>query len=171
MRNSKIFLTVLAVALLGASSPTPGWDRMKSLVGAWKGTAAGHTVSVTYALVSNGTALMETLDGGHDATMSTRGCGERGQRGLQYRRGGACPARAAQGPPLRPRFHRRLDQYPAARYTSLPSSSVESTFASWICEAGISKRFRSSTMRSAALPTSMEPVSFSLKSRYAPPIV
>ena len=44
---------------------------MKSLVGAWKGTAEGKPVSVTYALVSNGTALMETLDGDHDTTMIT----------------------------------------------------------------------------------------------------
>ena len=44
---------------------------MKSLVGAWKGTAEGKPVSVSYALVSNGTALMETLDGDHDATMIT----------------------------------------------------------------------------------------------------
>jgi hypothetical protein len=71
MRSSKIFLALLAVALLGASPPTPGWDRMKSLVGAWQGTAEGRPVSVTYALVSNATALMETLDGGHDASMVT----------------------------------------------------------------------------------------------------
>jgi len=71
MRSSKTFLAVLAVALLGASSPTPGWGRMKALVGTWKGTADDHSVSVTCALVSNGTALMETLDGGHDATMVT----------------------------------------------------------------------------------------------------
>jgi len=71
MRSSRILAAALAVSLLGASMPTPGWDRMKSLVGAWRGTAEGQSISVTYALVSNGTALMETLDGGHDATMVT----------------------------------------------------------------------------------------------------
>ncbi len=69
--RSKILVAILAAALLGASTPNPGWDRMKSLVGAWNGTAEGHSVSITYALVSNGTTLMETLDGGHDATMVT----------------------------------------------------------------------------------------------------
>ena len=71
MRGSKLLVGVLAAALLGASKPTPGWDSMKSLVGTWQGTAGGRPVSVTYALVSNGTALMETLDGGHDASMIT----------------------------------------------------------------------------------------------------
>jgi hypothetical protein len=71
LMRSKLLVALFAAALLEASWPTPGWDRMKSLVGAWRGTAAGQSVSVTYALVSNGTALMETLDGGHDATMVT----------------------------------------------------------------------------------------------------
>lgn len=65
-------LALLAAAVLEAAAPPPpGWDRMTSLVGAWKGTAEGKPVSVTYALISNGTALMETLDGDHDATMVT----------------------------------------------------------------------------------------------------
>lgn len=56
-------------------------------------------------------------------------------------------------------------------YTSLPSRYVASTFASWICVGEISNKLRSSTIRSAAFPTSIEPVSFSVKSRYAPRIV
>ncbi len=60
-----------AMPASGGNPPSPAWEEMKSLVGAWQGTAEGRPVSVTYALVSNGTALMETLDGGHDATMIT----------------------------------------------------------------------------------------------------
>ena len=69
--------TALALALLAAAPAAGGgaapaeWNRMKSLVGAWRGTTEGKPVSVTYALVSNGTALMETLDGDHDTTMIT----------------------------------------------------------------------------------------------------
>ena len=65
-------LAMLAVAPVSGAGATPAeWNRMKSLVGAWKGTAEGKPVAVTYALVSNGTALMETLDGDHDMTMIT----------------------------------------------------------------------------------------------------
>jgi hypothetical protein len=55
----------------GTEAAAAGWDRMKSLVGAWKGMEEGHPVAVTYALVSGGTALMETLDGEHGVTMIT----------------------------------------------------------------------------------------------------
>jgi len=63
-----------ALALLAAAGggATPAeWNRMTSLVGSWKGTAEGKPVAVRYQLVSNGTALMETLDGDHDTTMIT----------------------------------------------------------------------------------------------------
>ena len=77
MRLTRKFGMALALAML-AVAPAPGagatpaeWKRMKSLVGAWKGTAEGKPVAVTYALVSNGSALMETLDGDHDTTMIT----------------------------------------------------------------------------------------------------
>jgi hypothetical protein len=67
-----LVLALYAAAPASGAGATPAeWSRMKSLVGAWKGTAEGKPVSVTYALVSNGTALMETLDGDHDMTMIT----------------------------------------------------------------------------------------------------
>ena len=47
------------------------WVKLKSLVGSWQGTAEGRPVSATYALVSNGTVLMETLNSGPDADMIT----------------------------------------------------------------------------------------------------
>ena len=63
-------LAIFAAATGTAATPI-GWDRMKSLVGAWKGTENGHPVAVSYALVSGGTALMETLDGEHGVSMVT----------------------------------------------------------------------------------------------------
>ena len=71
-RHLSAFLGLaLAAASLGAGEANSSWDAMKELVGDWSGTAEGRPVSVTYRLVSNGTALMETLDGGHDANMIT----------------------------------------------------------------------------------------------------
>jgi hypothetical protein len=54
-----------------AGSANPAWDKLKSLVGTWQGTAEGRPVSVTYTLVSNGTSLMESLTGDHDTNMIT----------------------------------------------------------------------------------------------------
>jgi len=60
-----------AVAAGGGSLSSPDWGRLKSLVGSWEGTSDGRPVTATYELVSNGTALMEHLNGGHDAEMIT----------------------------------------------------------------------------------------------------
>jgi len=68
------FLAAVLIAAASARGDSPAsadWEKLKSLVGSWQGTNDGHPVSVTYALVSNGTALMENLDGGHDAEMIT----------------------------------------------------------------------------------------------------
>ena len=75
MRATRRLGMALALALSRPTGPGPARHRRmgphESLVGAWKGTASGHPVSVTYALVSGGTALMETLDGEHGVTMVT----------------------------------------------------------------------------------------------------
>ena len=64
--------TLLAAAAAVSAGTSPSdWDRLKSLVGSWQGTAEGQPVAVTYTLVSNGTALMEQLDGQHDTHMVT----------------------------------------------------------------------------------------------------
>ncbi len=73
--------TIAAVAVLVAAivpvrgfaseSANPAWDKMKSLVGTWQGTADGRPVAVTYTLVSNGTSLMESLTGDYDTNMIT----------------------------------------------------------------------------------------------------
>lgn len=50
-----------ALALAGEGKPDPAWEKMKSLVGSWEGTAQGHPARVSYRLVSGGTALEESL--------------------------------------------------------------------------------------------------------------
>lgn len=57
------------------AATNPGFERMKSLVGEWEGSAdeGGKKIPVTasYRLVSNGTALEETLKTPHDMDMIT----------------------------------------------------------------------------------------------------
>lgn len=84
MKNRMRSIAVLvfaAAAALGTSPPAgnPGWDKLKTLVGEWKGTYAGTDpgaagmgeVRLSYKLVSNGTSLMETMESGHDTEMIT----------------------------------------------------------------------------------------------------
>jgi hypothetical protein len=77
MKTMRRIALVFAIALAGAAMapadnpPAAAWDELRSLVGSWQGSAEGKPVSVSYAMVSNGTALMETLDGDHDVTMVT----------------------------------------------------------------------------------------------------
>ena len=84
MRNRLRWISVLGLAAasaFGAGPPSgnPGWEKLKTLVGEWKGTYSGADegaagmgeVRLSYRLVSNGTALMETMESGHDAEMIT----------------------------------------------------------------------------------------------------
>ena len=76
-------LGILASTALLPASPQPppnaAWDKLKTLVGDWKGAYAGadqgagdmDEVRISYRLVSNGTTLMETMDSGHDTSMVT----------------------------------------------------------------------------------------------------
>jgi hypothetical protein len=66
-----VVVAAIAPGLASAADTNPAWDKMKSLVGTWQGTAEGRPVSVTYTLVSNGTSLMESLTGDHDTNMIT----------------------------------------------------------------------------------------------------
>ncbi len=72
--------------------PNQGFDRMKSLVGEWKGTTKeGKTVKASYSLISDNSALMETLSPegepgmvtiyhpDRDALMMTHYCGAHNQ--------------------------------------------------------------------------------------------
>ena len=66
-----------AAALPAAEAPNPAWTKLQTLVGAWMGNYSGPDaegageVRISYALVSNGTSLMETLESGHDTSMIT----------------------------------------------------------------------------------------------------
>jgi len=66
---------VLAMEAHSPAATNPGFEKMKSLVGAWEGTAdeGGKKLPVTasYRLVSNGTALEETLKTPEDTDMIT----------------------------------------------------------------------------------------------------
>lgn len=59
-----VLATALAAgpAFAGGDAASPGFERLKSLVGTWEGKGPdGSPATVTYRLVSNGTALMEEL--------------------------------------------------------------------------------------------------------------
>ncbi len=74
-----LVLAVAATTLLLAAPPpaNPAWEKLKTLVGDWKGKYSGADsegmgeVRLSYKLVSNGTSLMETMESGHDANMIT----------------------------------------------------------------------------------------------------
>ena len=66
-----VIATIIALAatsLIAGTPPeggksSPGLDKLKSLVGTWKGKDdEGKPISITYNLVSAGTSIMETLD-------------------------------------------------------------------------------------------------------------
>ena len=66
--------TALALADAGTTPKKPnyGFDRLKTLVGTWEGTKKdGTTVKVTYTLVADGSAVMETLEPGDESSMIT----------------------------------------------------------------------------------------------------
>jgi hypothetical protein len=72
MRSMALFLVLAApLTAADAAKPNPSWEKMKSLVGSWKGMEGNMPVSVTYTLVSNGTSLMESLTAEHDTNMVT----------------------------------------------------------------------------------------------------
>ena len=67
-------LSGATVALAADAAPGAGWEKLKTLVGTWQSTTAGHpgAVTITFRLVSNGSSLMETMDmPGHSEEMIT----------------------------------------------------------------------------------------------------
>ena len=62
----------LADTKAATNKPNFGFERMKGLVGAWQGTSKdGKTVTATYVLVADGSAVMETLETGEGSPMVT----------------------------------------------------------------------------------------------------
>jgi hypothetical protein len=66
-----LLFAALALPAHAAGKAAAGWEKMLSLVGEWAWTAEGKTTTVTYKLVSSGTALMETIDGADHEQMIT----------------------------------------------------------------------------------------------------
>ena len=65
-RTSGLIVLALFCSALIAGSPgksSDAWEKMKSLGGAWKGTTEdGKPVTITYSVVSGGSAVMESID-------------------------------------------------------------------------------------------------------------
>ncbi len=56
-------VSLLSCAAVAADGKNTGWEFLKTLSGEWQGTAEGQpgTAKLTYRVVSNGSALMETM--------------------------------------------------------------------------------------------------------------
>ena len=72
----KLFAVIVMVLVFSAgvcfAKTLPEFEKMKSLVGEWKGTSAdGKPGTVTYTLVSDNSALMEKLAMGGESEMVT----------------------------------------------------------------------------------------------------
>lgn len=60
--KSVLIIVVLLFASVCFAQSNPAFETMKSLAGEWKGTGPeGKAITVTYSLVSGGTAVLETL--------------------------------------------------------------------------------------------------------------
>ncbi len=66
-----IVVSGVSLSAQAAEPPDPAWKKLISLVGDWQGAYAGQPARVSYRLVSNGTALMETLEDDHSSQMIT----------------------------------------------------------------------------------------------------
>jgi hypothetical protein len=66
-----LVLSLVAPLLAADTTPNPAWEKLKTVVGEWDGTENGKPFHVSYKLVSNGTALMETLEGSDAMQMIT----------------------------------------------------------------------------------------------------
>jgi hypothetical protein len=79
MKTRLFVLLSLLIAFGGFAAdmehpPAPtnaSFDHMKSLVGVWQGTSPMGDVKVTYELISNNTALMETISSAKEPNMVT----------------------------------------------------------------------------------------------------
>ncbi len=73
LRSLVIILAVVALSAgICFAKTVPGFEKMKSLVGEWKGTSMNKKpATVTYTLVSDNSALMERLAVGGESEMVT----------------------------------------------------------------------------------------------------
>lgn len=65
-----VALTAAAGAALAGPVPNPGFDKLKTLAGRWETTMSdGKRATVSYEVVSAGSALLERIGGDHHADM------------------------------------------------------------------------------------------------------
>jgi hypothetical protein len=69
MRQPRIVTTlpvtlalVISLRAPAAEKPDASWEKLKSLAGEWTAVVEGKPTTASYKVVSNGTALMETID-------------------------------------------------------------------------------------------------------------
>jgi hypothetical protein len=71
-RFSCILILGISVCMAAANAQTmgnPGFEKMKTLAGNWTGTADGKAGSTSIRVVSNGTAIEETMNSADDTQM------------------------------------------------------------------------------------------------------
>lgn len=57
-----VVMTFSMNSTLAGANNSAGFERLKTLVGEWQGkTSEGHSANISYQLISNGSALMETV--------------------------------------------------------------------------------------------------------------
>ncbi|MEK6321161.1 MAG: hypothetical protein AABN33_05700 [Acidobacteriota bacterium] len=61
MKRTTIVLSLLLCGINSSAAAGSDFDRMKALVGEWEATSPEGKSRITFALISNGTALMETM--------------------------------------------------------------------------------------------------------------
>jgi hypothetical protein len=61
MRKLMLLLSIVLLAHNGNALSGSDFDKLKTLVGEWEGTSPEGKSRITFQLISNGTALMETL--------------------------------------------------------------------------------------------------------------
>ena len=61
MKRTIIILSILLCGIIGAAAAGSDFHRMKALDGEWDATSSEGKTRITYRLISNGTALMETI--------------------------------------------------------------------------------------------------------------
>jgi hypothetical protein len=71
--DTKADAKAAAAPAMPAPAPlAPTFEKMKTLVGDWTGKGPeGHTIKLSYTLTSGGSALVETMDPGDHAAMTT----------------------------------------------------------------------------------------------------
>lgn len=66
-----VFTATMAATTLDAGEADPAWKRLTALVGEWEGRMGDGTATISYRLMSSGSALMETMNAPDSSDMVT----------------------------------------------------------------------------------------------------